>query len=65
MIKKNDLGLKSTKTRRATNLERLEGLDNIITKEYSDAELNLQRAKMEHTVMMELHLNETVEMAKE
>ena len=41
MIKKEDLNLMSTKTKRAANLSKLDGLDTIIQKDYSDIELNL------------------------
>jgi len=55
MIKKSDLNLMSTKTQRAANLDKLNNLESIIMKEYSEAEVNLQRARLDH--IMELNLS--------
>ena len=50
MINREDLNMKSTKTKRATNLEKLAELNSLLAKEVSDAEINLQRAKMEQKI---------------
>jgi hypothetical protein len=55
MINKSDLNLMSTKTQRAANLDKLNNLESIIMKEYSEAEVNLQRARLDH--IMELNLS--------
>ena len=57
MINREDLSIRSTKTKRATNLEKLDDLEGILSRDYTDAELNLHRSKMEHTLMMELTLS--------
>jgi hypothetical protein len=41
MINREELNIRSTKTKRATNLEKLDGLESILKKEYTDLELNL------------------------
>jgi hypothetical protein len=59
LINREDLNIRSTKTKRATNLEKLDGLESILTKQYNDLELNLHRSKMEHSMMMELTLSQS------
>ena len=55
MIKTGDLFFQSTKTKRAANMDKLTNLEGILKKDYTEAELSLNRHKFEHSVMQGLN----------
>ena len=61
MIKSGDLFFQSTKTKRATNADKLSNLDKLLKKDYTAEQLQLSRLQFDHNVMQGLNsANKTI-----